>query len=111
MNCTLEPAIQSGDSGHRTPFLTAVRLTITYMSVRMSTITLNTDCICFGNLASTARSLQENSQSERVYYCSHIIKLCDKQQDNRKFVNEPMTIILKTSYRVSRKKTSSMEKR
>ena len=61
----------------------------------MSTIKLNTDCICFGNLASIARSLQENSQSERLNYCSHIIKLCDKQQDNRKFVNEPMTIIFK----------------
>jgi len=65
------------------------------MSVTMSTIKLNTDCIRFEHLASTARSLQENSQSERAYYCSHVIKLCDKQQDNRKFINEPMTIILK----------------
>ena len=44
------------------------------MSIRMSTIKLNTDCICLGNLASNARSLQENSQSERACYCRHIIK-------------------------------------
>ena len=40
----------------------------------MSTIKLNTDSICLGHLASNARSLQENSQSERACYCSHIIK-------------------------------------
>ena len=41
----------------------------------MSTIKLNTDCICFGHLASNAQSLQENnaqslqenSQSEHAY--------------------------------------------
>ena len=31
------------------------------MSIRMSTIKLNTDCIGFGHLASTVRSLQENN--------------------------------------------------
>ena len=50
------------------------QLAITWMSIRMSTIKLNTDCICLGHLASNARSLQENSQSERACYCSHIIK-------------------------------------
>ena len=35
---------------------------------------LNTDCICLGHLASSAWSIQENSQSERAYHCSHIIK-------------------------------------
>ena len=47
----------------------------------MSTIKLNTDGICPGHLArnawslqeNNARSLQENSQSERAYYCCHII--------------------------------------
>ena len=39
------------------------QLTITCMSIRISTIRLNTDWI----------HLQENSQSERAYYCSHII--------------------------------------
>ena len=39
----------------------------------MSTIKLNTDCICLGHLASNARLLQENSQSEHAYYCSDII--------------------------------------
>ena len=50
------------------------QLAITWMSIRMSTIKLNTDCICLGHLASNARSLQENSQSERACYCRHIIK-------------------------------------
>ena len=44
------------------------------MSLRVSTTKLNTDCICLGHLASNARSLKENSQSKRAYYCSHIIK-------------------------------------
>ena len=56
------------------------QLTITWAFIRVSTIKLNTDCICLGHLACNARSLQqdntkslqENSQSERVY-CSHII--------------------------------------
>ena len=47
----------------------------------MSTIKLNTDGICPGHLArnawslqeNNARSLQEKSQSERAYYCCHII--------------------------------------
>ena len=49
--------------------------TITWMSIRMSTIKLNTDCIYLGQLASSvnARSLQEDSQSECAYYFSHII--------------------------------------
>ena len=44
----------------------------------MSTIKLNTDCICLGHLTCNALSLQENSQSEHVYYCSHIIINCHK---------------------------------
>ena len=51
-----------------TPF-DSCQLTVTWMS----TIKLNTDCICLGQLASNAQSLQENSQSERAHYCSHII--------------------------------------
>ena len=51
------------------------QLTMTWISIRMSTIKLNTDCIYLGHLASSvsARSLQENSQSECAYYCSHKI--------------------------------------
>ena len=49
------------------------QLTITWMSIRMCTINLDTDCIYLGHLASNDRSLQENSQSENPYYCSHII--------------------------------------
>ena len=48
------------------------QLTITWMS----TIKLNTDCICLEHLTCNALSLQENSQSEHVYYCSHIIINC-----------------------------------
>ena len=36
------------------------QLTITWMSIRMSTIKLITDCICLGHLACNARSLQED---------------------------------------------------
>ena len=50
------------------------QLAITWMSIRMSTIKLNTDCICLGHLASNARSLQGKRQSVRTCYCSHIIK-------------------------------------
>ena len=52
-------------------------LTITWMSLRMSTVKLNTDCICLGHLASNAGSLQENlvrlAASQSGYYYSHII--------------------------------------
>ena len=41
--------------------LDSCQLTITWMSIRMSTIKLNTDRICLGHLASNARSLQENN--------------------------------------------------
>ena len=71
-SCTLEPALQSGATGQRIPF-DSFQLTVTWMSIRMSTIKLNTDCICLGHLASNAQSLHENSQSERAYYWSHII--------------------------------------
>ena len=82
MSCTLEPAIQSGDIGQRMPFLTSVNWPQhNHISIRMSTIKLHTDCVCFGHLqvASNARSLQENnawslqenSWSECGYYCSH----------------------------------------
>jgi len=56
------------------------QLTMTWMFIMMSTIKLNTVCVCLGHLASNARSLQENSQSEHAYYCSHMIK--SKKRDN-----------------------------
>ena len=43
------------------------------MSIRMSTIKLNTDCICLGHQASNARSLQENSQLEGTIVAKKII--------------------------------------
>ena len=49
------------------------------MSIRMTTIKLNTDCICLGHLASNALSLQENlahlaaNQSERAIVAMLII--------------------------------------
>ena len=74
MSCTLEPAILSGHTGQQIPFFDSCQLTITWMSIRMCSIKLNIDCICLGHLASNAQPLQENSQSECTYYCSHIIK-------------------------------------
>ena len=69
MNCTLEPAIQSGDTSQHVPFLTAVNNIDHNMAVHK----LNTVCICFGHIACDAWSLLENSQSEGTYYCSHLI--------------------------------------
>ena len=64
------------------------QLTITWMSIRMSTIKLNTDCICLGHLASNARSLQENSQSEGASYCRNIIRFfffqaCERAESSK----------------------------
>ena len=79
MSCTQEPVIESGDTGQLIPFLTAVNLlTITRMFLRISTIKLNTDCICLGHLASNAQLLQENSQSELAYFCSDIINTVEE---------------------------------
>ena len=50
MSCTLEPAIQTCDWSADTLFH-SYQLTITWMS----TIKLNTDCICLGHLANNAR--------------------------------------------------------
>jgi len=56
MSCTLEPVIQSCDTGQWIPFFDRCQLTITGMSI----IKLNTDSIYFGHLANNAWSLQEN---------------------------------------------------
>ena len=55
-------------------FFDSCQLTITWMSIRMSITKLNSDSISLRHQASNARSLLENSQSERAYYCSHMIK-------------------------------------
>ena len=60
MSCILEPALQSALTlVSRYPFR---QLSVDHvMDVhRMSTIKLNTDCICLGHLASNAWSLQGN---------------------------------------------------
>ena len=76
VSCSIEPEIRSYDTGQRIPFLTAVNWPfITMMSIRMFAIKLNTNCICFEHLASNARSLQENSQSESAYCCSRILNI------------------------------------
>ena len=57
----------------RYPF-DSCRLTITWMSIRMSTIKLNTDLYyALDTQLGNARSLQEKSQWERVFSCSHTI--------------------------------------
>ena len=60
MSCTLEPVMQS------------------WTFLRVSTIKLNTDCMCPGHLGSDARSLQENSQSECSYDCSDTINTVEE---------------------------------
>ena len=68
------------------------QLTITWTYIRMPTINLNTAWICLGHPVSNARSLQEidaqslkeNSQSERTYYCRHIIRGAKKISPIRK---------------------------
>ena len=81
MSCTLELYTFRWYLSADTLF-DSCQLIITWMSIRMSTIKLNTECLCLGHLASNAWSLQgnnawslqENSQSECAYCCSHIIK-------------------------------------
>ena len=70
------------------------QLTVTWMS----TIKLNTDCICLGHLASNARSLDENSQSERAYYWSHIINT-DIELDS---LSGQSSLIMYTTFTVKR---------
>lgn len=60
--------ILSADSMH----ILANKTTAEEISEWMSTTNLDTDCL--GHLASNGRSLQENNQSERACYCSHIIR-------------------------------------
>ena len=67
MSCTLEPATQSGDTGQRMSFFDSCLYD--HRDVHY--------CICLGNLASNSQSLQENSQSYRAYYCSHVKKLAE----------------------------------
>ena len=61
MSCTLEPAIQSCETGQWISFLTAVNRQQHECPIRMSTIKLNADCIRLRHLARNARSLQETN--------------------------------------------------
>ena len=80
-NMSLQWVVQAYDTviWHRSvdTLLNSCHLTITWVSLRMSTVKLNTDCICLGHLASNAGSLQENlvrlAASQSGYYYSHII--------------------------------------
>ena len=58
LSCTIEPVVQSCDTGQWIPFW---QLSIEHnMDVhKISTIKLNTECICLGHLAD-AGSLKEN---------------------------------------------------
>ena len=76
------------------------QLTVTWMS----TIKLNTDCICLGHLASNARSLHENSQSERAYYWSHIINT-DIELDS---LSGQSSLIMYTTFTVKRHESCSI---
>ena len=50
VSCTLEPVMQWGDTGQQIPFFDSCQFTVTWLSIRMSTLRLNTDCICLGHL-------------------------------------------------------------
>ena len=76
------------------------QLTVTWMS----TIKLNTDCICLGHLASNARSLHENSQSERAYHWSHIINT-DIELDS---LSGQSSLIMYTTFTVKRHESCSI---
>ena len=91
MSCTLEPALQSGATGQRIPF-------------RQLSIDRNIDCICLGHLASNARSLHENSQSERAYYWSHIINT-DIELDS---LSGQSSLIMNTTFTVKRHESCSI---
>ena len=75
MSCTLEPVIQSCDTGQWIPFFDSCQLTITWMP----TIKLNADCKCLGHQARimpviiTRKTYLLCSQSEHAFYCSYII--------------------------------------
>ena len=49
------------------------QLTMTWMSIRTSTINLNTDYICLGHLASNAWSLRENNVGSTANQSSRTI--------------------------------------
>ena len=76
------------------------QLTVTWMS----TIKLNTDCICLGHLASNARSLHENSKSERAYYWSHIINT-DIELDS---LSGQSSLIMYSTFTVKRHESCSI---
>ena len=99
MSCTLEPALSQVPlvSGY---LFDSFQLTVTWMS----TIKLNTDCICLGHLASNARSLHENSQSERAYYWSHIINT-DIELDS---LSGQSSLIMYTTFTVKRHESCSI---
>ena len=91
MSCTLEPALQSGATGQQIPFW-------------QLSIDRNIDCICLGHLASNARSLHENSQSERAYYWSHIINT-DIELDS---LSGQSSLIMNTTFTVKRHESCSI---
>ena len=80
--------------------------------MRISTTKLNTDCICLGHLASNAqplqennsRSFQENSQSQRAYFCGHIIKPhhCEQYHTADQIWESWVTNVLKSSFFIGR---------
>ena len=71
MSCTLEPPIQSCNTGQWTPFFDSCQLT--WKSIRVSTIKLNTDCICLEQLASNAQTLKENNARLAANQSAHTI--------------------------------------
>ena len=77
MSCTLEPVIQSCDTGQWIPFFDSCQLTITWMPTIK--LPVNADCKCLGHQARimpviiTRKTYLLCSQSEHAFYCSYII--------------------------------------
>ena len=68
MSCPVQPAVQSCGTGQRIAFWQ--RSTDHNMDVHYQVLCLKTDCISLGCPVITT-----NSQLERAYYCSHVIRL------------------------------------
>ena len=91
---------------HLSPRYSQVPLVSRYLfdSFQLTVTLINIDCICLGHLASNARSLHENSQSERAYYWSHIINT-DIELDS---LSGQSSLIMNTTFTVKRHESCSI---
>ena len=89
MSCTLEPMIYSCHTGQQIAFFDSCQLTIIWIPLQSFVFKKHIVFVLdtYNIVASDAQSLQENnycllsSQSEHVYYCSHIINKLSSQRN------------------------------